>query len=134
MNKNSDNKNDVGTPESQEFKTIKIKKEIDEPFSQSKNDPLNTMLTQYSSHQADYFEKQANYADRMDKHVYKKHGLKLMVGCGIAYFIIVIFDTLCVNIGSWTTSSLTSGFVELLKFTASTLIGFVFSENLKKDK
>lgn len=134
MKKNSDNKNDIESSESPELKAIKITKEIDEPFSQSDDDSLNPMFTQFSPRQADDFEKRANYADRMDKHVYKKHGLKLMIGCGIAYFIIVIFDTLCVNIGSWTTSTLTSGFVELLKFTSSTLIGFVFSENLKKDK
>lgn len=79
-------------------------------------------------------EQQANYADRMDKHVYKKHGLHLMIGCGIAYFVIVLFDTIFKNCFDWEMSTLSSGLVELLKFTISTLIGFVFSENINKDK
>lgn len=82
---------------------------------------------------AETLEQKAKYADRMERHVYKKHGLQLLIGCLIAYGLVVIFDTL---ISHWNLkiSEFSSGFVELLKFVVSTLIGFVFSENLKNDK
>lgn len=78
-------------------------------------------------------EQKAKYADRMEKHIYKKHGLHLMIGCLIAYGTLVILDTLIPNFNI-EMSKLSDGFVELLKFIVSTLIGFVFSESLKHDK
>ena len=108
--------------------------EEDEPISPISNIiNLQTSVNQLSSSEVDNMEKQAEYADRMDKHVYKKHGLKLMVGCIIGYGALVLFDSIIVNFG-WKISSLAQGYVELLKFLVSTLIGFVFSETLKKDK
>lgn len=108
--------------------------EEDEPISPISNIiNLQTSVNQLSSSEVDNMEKQAEYADSMDKHVYKKHGLKLMVGCIIGYGALVLFDSIIVNFG-WQISSLAQGYVELLKFLVSTLIGFVFSETLKKDK
>lgn len=111
---------------------------IDVPYSNETAAQTNTYdysnhTTSVDKHTADYLEQQADYADRMDKHVYKKHGLKLMIGCGIAYIVIVLIDTVTINLGGQT-SSLADGLIELLKFVISTLIGFVFSENVKKDK
>ncbi len=79
-------------------------------------------------------ERKAAYADRMERHIYKKHGLDLMIGCLIAYGLIVVFDTFTSKMGV-KISEFASSFVELLKFMVSTLVGFVFSDNLKnKDK
>lgn len=78
-----------------------------------------------------WLENQANYVDRMEKHWFKKYGLNLMIGCGIVYIALVIFDTITYNIWEWKASELMTGLIELLKFVVSTLIGFVFSENLK---
>lgn len=75
-------------------------------------------------------EAEFKYAERMEKHVYKRHGLVLLICSGIAYIILVVFDTLVINNG-WQTSPFMEGLVELIKFTISTLIGFVFSEKLK---
>lgn len=79
------------------------------------------------------FNAKADYADRMDKHLYKKYGLRLMIGCGIAYILIVISDTLLGCFGK-EISTLSTGLIELLKFVISTLIGFVFAEIPKNDK
>lgn len=50
--------------------------EEDEPISPISNIiNLQTSVNQLSSSEVDNMEKQAEYADRMDKHVYKKHGL-----------------------------------------------------------
>lgn len=79
----------------------------------------------------DDIEKQARFYDRMDKHIYKHHGFQLLIGCGLIYFLIVIADTVFSNLFNWKTSELTTGFVELVKFVISTLIGYVFSETQK---
>lgn len=102
--------------------------EEDEPIISSTNN-----VNQLSSDDVASAERKANLADRMEKHVYKKHGLNLMIGCIIGYGAVIVLDTIISAFG-WQISSLTQGFVELLKFLISTLIGFVFSENLKKDK
>lgn len=78
-------------------------------------------------------EQKAKYADRMERHIYKRHGLHLLVGCLIGYGALVVFDTF-VPLMNVTTSEFSSALGELLKFVISTLIGFVFSENLKNDK
>lgn len=78
-------------------------------------------------------EQKAKYADRMERHIYKRHGYQLMIGCLIAYGALVLVDTFIPNFNI-EMSKLSDGFVELLKFIVSTLIGFVFSENLKNDK
>lgn len=109
-----------------------IKEEVDKPPKEISFDSPNQVTT-ISDKMADYLERQADYADRMDKHVYKKHGLKLMIGCGIMYCSLVLIDTALLNFFKWETSGLMTGFVELLKFVISTLIGYVFSE-IKKDK
>lgn len=108
-------------------------KKIDVPF---KDDPkyqvLDTSLI--SKHRVDAIENAVKYADSMDKHIYKKHGLNLLWATGIAYIIMVIFDTIITNVFSWQTSELMHGLIELLKFLVSTLMGYVFCETSKKDK
>lgn len=84
------------------------------------------------SNEVNEIEEKVKLADKMEKHVYKKHALHVMVACGTVYLSLVIFDTVVMNAFSWKSSSLMQGFVELLKFVISTLIGFVFSENIKK--
>ena len=108
-------------------------KEVDEPFEDADIKKLYTGIQTLKNNEVTSLEEKANYADRMDKHRYKKYGLDLMIGCGIAYIALVIFDTVTCNIWSWKTSELMTGLIELLKFVVSTLIGFVFSESKKKD-
>lgn len=108
-------------------------KEVDEPFEDADIKKLYTGIQTLKNNEVTSLEEKANYADRMDKHWYKKYGLYLMIGCGIAYIVLVIFDTVTCNIWSWKTSELMTGLIELLKFVVSTLIGFVFFESKKKD-
>lgn len=110
--------------------------EIDVPLSpeQSGKESVKTRLI--SSKSADEFEKrmeqQARYYEKMDKHIYKRLGFRLLVGCGIAYLVLVILDMVLINFcKSWEQSPLVNSFVELLKFVISTLIGYVFSETTK---
>lgn len=128
MNKNSKS-GDIINP-------IAVFKDVDEPFS-------NNIKTAFSiaenrtqalkNKEISSLENKANYADRMDKHWYKKYGLDLMIGCGVVYILLVVFDTIACNLLEWQTSELMNGLIELLKFVVSTLIGFVFSESRKKD-
>ena len=81
------------------MKKISEKNSIDVPFNDEtiafENIPdLSNHTKSVDKKTADDLERQANYADRMDKHVYKKHGLKLMIGCGIAYIITVSYTHL----------------------------------------
>lgn len=46
----------------------------------------------------------------------------------------MILDTVVSNAFSWKSSELTTGFVELVEFVISTLIGYVFSEVQKRKK
>lgn len=108
-------------------------KEVDEPFEDADIKKPYTGIQTLKNNEVTSLEEKANYADRMDKHWYKKYGLDLMIGCGIAYIVLVIFDTVTCNIWAWKTSELMTGLIELLKFVVSTLIGFVFSESKKKD-
>lgn len=78
-------------------------------------------------------EQKAKYANLMERHIYKRHGLHLLIGCLCAYGLVVVFDTFT-PLMNVKISEFSSGFVELLKFVVSTLIGFVFSESLKNDK
>lgn len=64
--------------------------------------------------------------------IYRSRGFWLMIGCLGAYLFLVIFDSL-ISFNGHKISDLAGNFVELLKFVVSTLIGFVFSENLKND-
>ena len=108
--------------------------EVDIPLNSEniKSVPCNPTTKLLKSKEIDKLEHQAKYFDAMDKHVYKKKGFDLLVGCGIAYFLLVVFDTIVINAFSWKTSVLSEGFIELLKFIMSTLIGFVFSETKNK--
>ena len=76
-------------------------------------------------------EKKARLYDKIDKHVYKRYAFKLLIGCGLTYLFLVIFDTVVSNVFSWNTSDMLDRFIELLKFVISTLIGYVFSESQK---
>ena len=104
---------------------------VDAPL---KEDPKYEQVNVESmnKYEASMLENRATYADRMDKHVYKKHGLNLLWASGIAYIIIVILDTVFTNALGWQTSELTQGLIELLKFLVSTLMGYVFCETSKK--
>lgn len=80
-------------------------------------------------------ERQAQILDKIDKHFYKLQAFRLLIGCGIAYLVLVILEMIIINAFSWNTGELMNSFVELLKFVISTLIGYVFSETQKhKDK
>lgn len=108
-------------------------KKIDTPFEDDpKYQCFNTLLI--NKHDVDTLENAVKYADGMDKHIYKKHGLNLLWATGIAYIIMVLFDTIITNVFSWQTSELMHGLIELLKFLVSTLMGYVFCETSKKDK
>ena len=123
MTKNTDSHNE------------EIVSEIDEPLL-----PTNTVKKSaknssksVSDTESERLERQFRYADRMERHIYKRQGFRLLIGCLIGYGYLVIFDTIIVSSGL-TTSTFFEGFIELLKFVVSTLIGFVFSENLKSDR
>lgn len=112
--------------------------EIDVPpnvLPDDENESFATKIVEQSvaKKETESLEQKAKYADRMERHIYKRHGLHLLIGCLIAYGLVVVFDTF-VPLLKVTTSEFSSGFVELLKFVVSTLIGFVFSESLKNDK
>lgn len=105
--------------------------EIDTPLNYD-NELHDTNKTKIiSSEKVDDIERKAKLYDRMDKHIYKHHGFQLLIGCGIIYLLIVISDTVISNLWNWKSSELTTGFVELVKFVISTLIGYVFSETQK---
>ena len=114
-----------------------IVSEIDIPPTNytSQKEPKQRRLTEenVSDKLTKTLEQQIQYANRMERHIYKRQGFLLRIGCLIAYGFLVIFDTLVPTFG-FQISKLSDGFVELLKFIVSTLIGFVFSENLKNDK
>lgn len=112
--------------------------EIDVPPSSHPNDTngehsLKIFEEPITEDMANKLEQHAKYADRMERHIYKRHAYQLLIGCLIAYGLLVIMDTIIPNFNI-EASKMSEGFVELLKFIVSTLIGFVFSENLKNDK
>lgn len=108
-------------------------KKIDTPFE---DDPKyqNAQTLIMTQREADNIENALKYADGMDKHIYKKHGFKLLCASGGTYIVIVILNTISTNALNWQTSELMSGLIELLKFVISTLMGYVFCETSKKDK
>ena len=112
-------------------------REIDTPLKDNVAISEENQTTTMSSDKVDDFEKkldkQVKMLDKFDKHLYKLHALHLLVGCGIAYLTLVIFEMIVTNAFSWHIGELMNGFIELLKFIISTLIGYVFSEN-QKDK
>nr|DAM48016.1 MAG TPA: hypothetical protein [Caudoviricetes sp.] len=117
MKENYDNENDS---------------EIDKPLNSNALQSQDVNMTRIiPSKEADNIERKANFYDRMDKHIYKHHGFRLLIGCGIIYLTIIILDTVISNLWNWNASELTTGFVELIKFVISTLIGYVFSETQK---
>lgn len=107
---------------------------IDTPLNYDDELKDTDKIKTISSDKVDYIEKQIGLYDKLDKHIYKHHAFNLLIGCGIAYLIIVILDTVVSNAFSWQSSELTTGFVELVKFVISTLIGYVFSEVQKHKK
>ena len=112
-----------------------IVSEIDEPLLPTNTVKKSTRNSAKSvpDTESERLERQFKYADRMERHIYKKQGFRLLIGCLIGYGVLVIFDTIIAKFG-FTISEFSNGFIELLKFVVSTLIGFVFSENLKSDK
>lgn len=110
---------------------------IDLPLASNtqNNDAFTTTIinSQKVDSYEEKLEKRARYFDKMDKHVYKQYAFKLLVSCGIVYLALVILDTVVTNAFSWESSKLLNGFIELIKFVISTLIGYVFSE-IQKNK
>lgn len=82
-------------------------------------------------HEADNIEKQMKVYKVIEKTAFKRYGLFMIIGCLSAYFLIVVVSSILENVFEWQVSTLTTSFVELLKFLVSTLIGYVFSETIK---
>ncbi len=81
----------------------------------------------------DYKEKRfvdADMADRMDKHRYKRRGFQLILLCILLYTLIVVGDSFLKAYGL-EISTYVDGFIELIKFLISTLVGFVFADSFK---
>lgn len=71
-----------------------------------------------------------DYHDNMDRHKYKRYGFWMIVGALSAFLMISILDSILLNrISEYKTSSVTEGFVDLLKYIIPTLIGFVFADS-----
>lgn len=101
--------------------------EVDVPPTNTEGDiPIVSM----SKKEADIVEKRFKM---LETHEFKQHGLRVIIGCLIGYFLIVVLDSILFNVFEWQTSTLVTSFVELLKFLVSTLIGFVFSETIKSE-
>lgn len=100
---------------------------IDEPFETEDN----VKATYLNTHTTLKLEEQIKVFETKEKHVFKRYGLYLIVGCLAGYFLIVVLDSILVNFMNWKTTSLETSFMELLKFLISSLIGFVFSESIK---
>lgn len=75
----------------------------------------------------------ADYYDRMDKHNYKKKGFVFILICLASYLVIVVGDSLLQTFCEVKISSYADGFIELLKYIISTLIGFVFADTRSKN-
>ena len=101
--------------------------EVDVPIEPSTDIPTTFM----TSGEADYIEKQMKVYRVIEKSAFKRYGLFMIIGCLVAYFLIVALSSILENLCGWTVSTLTTSFVELLKFLVSTLIGYVFSETVK---
>lgn len=70
-----------------------------------------------------------DYHDNMDRHKYKRYGFWLIVATMVAFLLVAILDSFLVNfISEYKTSSITEGFIDLLKYIIPTLIGFVFAD------
>lgn len=105
---------------------------IDEPLLKDNNElKNNNKKTTMSPSKANKLEEKANYYKKMGNAIYKFYGFYLLIGCGVTYLLIVILDTIFSNALDWKTSELTEGFLELVKFVISTLMGYVFSETQK---
>ena len=101
--------------------------EVDLPMDSEAKIPTKSI----PSKEVDRIEAQMKLFKTFENHQFKIHGLYLILGCLITYFLIVVLDCISLNVFEWETSALVTSFVELLKFLVSTLIGFVFSESLK---
>lgn len=114
------------------YNTPVIKSEIDIPPDSNESTTIvsKSQIKTLSNKDVDKMEAEFKYAEKMEKHVYKRHGLNLLIWSGVAYIVLVIFDTYIINKGGQT-SPYMEGLVELIKFIISTLIGFVFSDKLK---
>ena len=102
---------------------------IEEPLEQSCQNQITSILL--SGDDATKFEQKLQIFQINEEHTLKKYGFRLIIGCLVGYFLIVILDFVLCNVFNWETSSISTSFVELLKFLVSTLIGFVFSESTK---
>ena len=108
-----------------DFKTYHIKgSEIDEPLEEPDTLPTCTI----SAKKAENIEAQMKIASVKERRYFKKHGFKLIVCCLAAYGIIAVGDYIISNFIGWQVNTLLTNFVELLKFTISSLIGYVFAE------
>ena len=109
-----------------------IKSEIDVPPEDSSNQTIlsNSQIKILSNKDVDKLEAEFKYAEKMEKHVYKRHGLNLLICSGVVYVLLVIFDTVIINSG-YQTSPFMEGLLEMIKFIISTLIGFVSFYNIK---
>jgi len=152
MNQNTQSENELKTPNIQEIDFSSIKDDgnegYDSPFPDQNDHAVSLPFTngkrKNKSNQFDLkdisegklklYQKmlrlKAENADRMDKHFYKRKGLHLIVVCIILYLVIVTGDSL-LSAKGYQISSYADGFVELLKFLISTLIGYVFVDSVK---
>lgn len=112
-----------------------VTSEIDVPMRPTKvsrHDTTYSSLTNLSDDEIRELERKAEFAQKLQTLILREKALGFMIGCLVGYLLIVIADTIVINIGMQT-STMTNGFVELVKFIISTLIGFTFSESLKND-
>lgn len=122
--------------------TIDISEE-DEPFSspQSGSRSTDTTVTPLSlsdrrtvkaERKARIAEQKAELSKKYAGTLYRQYALWLLIGCLFCYALTVALDSI-MSINNWEISSMAENFIELLKYVVSTLLGFVFSENLKND-
>lgn len=152
MNQNTQSENELQVPNVQEIDLSSIEDDgnegFDSPFPTQNNhiSPFSFIngkrnnksnqfdLKDISEGKLKLYQKmlklKAENADRMDKHFYKRKGLHLIVVCIFLYLVIVVGDSL-LSAKGYQISSYTDGFVELLKFLISTLIGYVFVDSVK---
>lgn len=113
----------LNLPQSKEKKKSKGKSNDQENIS---DDEINK-LAKKNKIKADYY-------DRMDKHYYKQKGFHFILGCLVGYGAIVVIDSVLQTFFDVKISSYADGFIELLKYIISTLIGFVFADTRHKDE
>lgn len=106
---------------------------VDVPIKDNNELKNNNKTTKIPKKKVNKYEDKVNFYKKMGNAIYKYNGFYLLIGCGLTYLLIVILDTIFSNALKWETSELTEGFLELVKFVISTLMGYVFSETKKNE-